>query len=108
MHKRVDIKKNDQVKIITGRGKNMKGGHRVLAVLPDEGKVLVEGVRMVKRHMKPTRTSKGGILEQESKIAISNVMLICASCHKPTRIGHERKESGVVRVCRRCDAPLDK
>ena len=108
MHKKVDIRKNDQVKVITGRGSNMKGGHRVLAVFPDEGKVLVEGVRMVKKHVRPTQKTKGGIAEQESRMQISNVMLVCSSCHKPTRVGHERKEGRVVRICRRCDAPIDK
>jgi large subunit ribosomal protein L24 len=108
MHKRVDIRKNDNVKVITGRGKNLKGGRRVLAVFPNDGMVLVEGVRMVKKHMKPTRTTKGGIAEQESKLHISNVMVVCSSCNKPTRVGHERKDNSVVRICRKCNAPLDK
>jgi len=108
MHTRVDIRKNDNVKVITGKGKNLKGGRRVLAVFPDEGKVLVEGVRIVKKHMKPSRQSKGGIAEQESKLHISNVQVICSSCNKPTRIGHDRKGEHVVRICRKCDAPMDK
>jgi large subunit ribosomal protein L24 len=110
MHTRVDIRKNDTVKIITGRGKNIKEGRRVLAVFPNEGKVLVEGVKMVKKHVRrnPQKQIKGGIAEQESRIALSNVMIICPSCGKPTRIGHEKKGDKNVRVCKRCSVGLDK
>ena len=107
---RVNIKKNDTVKIIAGRGKNLKDGRRVLAVMPDKGKVLVEGVKMVKKHVRPNpqRQVKGGIAEQESAINISNVMVVCPSCSKPTRVGHELQGDRRVRVCRRCSATLDK
>jgi large subunit ribosomal protein L24 len=110
MHTRVDIRKNDTVKIITGRGKTIKEGRRVLAVFPNEGKVLVEGVKMVKKHVRrnPQKQIKGGIAEQESRIALSNVMVVCPSCSKPTRIGHEKKGEKSVRICKRCDAALDK
>lgn len=107
---KVDIRKNDTVKIITGRGKNLKEGRRVLAVFPKDGKVLVEGVKMVKKHVRrnPQKQIKGGIAEQESRIAISNVMVVCPSCGKPTRVGHEQKGDKSVRVCKRCDVSLDK
>ena len=110
MHTRVDIRKNDTVKIITGRGKNLKDGRRVLAVFPGDGKLLVEGVKTVKKHVRPNpqKRIKGGISEQESRIAISNVMVICPGCNKPTRVGHEMKGDKNIRVCKRCDAPLDK
>ena len=106
----VDIRKNDMVKIIAGRGKNIKEGRRVLAVFPSDAKVLVENVKTVKKHVRPNpqKRIKGGISEQESRIAISNVMVVCPSCSKPTRIGHDRKGGKNVRVCKRCDAPLDK
>ena len=80
MHTRVDIKRNDQVKVITGRDKGKQG--RVLRVFPGEGKVLVEHVMMVKKNVRPNpqRNIKGGIAEQESPISISNVMVVCASC----------------------------
>jgi large subunit ribosomal protein L24 len=105
-HTRVNIHKDDTVKIIAGRGKNLKDGRRVLAVFPNEGKVLVEGVKVVKKHVRrnPGKQIKGGIAEQESRIAISNVQVICPSCQKPTRIGHDKGQ----RVCKRCDATLDK
>ena len=112
MHTRVDIRKNDTVKVIAGRGKNAKDGKRVLAVFPNEGKLLVEGVKMVKKHHRATnssqRRSQGGIGEQESRIAISNVMLVCPNCKQPSRINHERKGNTAVRVCNRCETQIDK
>jgi len=109
MHKRVDIRRNDLVKIITGRGKNLKEGRRVLAVFPGDGKVLVEGVKMVKKHVRrnPQKQIQGGIAEQESRIDISNVMVMCGTCG-PTRVGHELHGDRWVRICKKCNATLDK
>ena len=106
---RIDIKKNDVVKVIAGRGKDDKESRRVLQVFPDEGKLLVEHVRMVKKHVRPNpqRNIKGGIAEQESKIHVSNVMLVCPTCG-PVRIGHEWKGDKKYRVCKRCGTTLDK
>ena len=102
----VNIRKNDTVKIIAGRGKNIKEGRRVLAVLPEKGKVLVEGVKMVKKHVRPNpqKQIQGGIAEHESAIAISNVMVICPSCSKPTRVARDKG----ARVCKKCGTTLDK
>jgi large subunit ribosomal protein L24 len=107
VHKRVDIRRNDTVKVITGRDKGKEG--RVLYVFPDENKVLVEHVMMVKRHVRPNpqRNIAGGIAEQESRIALSNVQLVCSTCG-PVRIGHEMKGDRKVRVCKKCGAELDK
>jgi large subunit ribosomal protein L24 len=107
MHTRVDIKRNDQVKVITGRDKGKQG--RVLRVFPGEGKILVEHVMMVKKNVRPNpqKNIKGGIAEQESRISISNVMVVCPSCG-PSRIGHKIQGNRRQRVCRRCQAPLDK
>ena len=107
---KIRLKKNDIVKVITGRGKNLKDGRRVLAVFPNDGKLLVEGVKMVKKHVRPNpqRNVKGGIAEQESRIALSNVALMCTSCKRPVRIGHEFQGERKVRVCRKCGATLDK
>ncbi|HEV3036354.1 MAG TPA: 50S ribosomal protein L24 [Candidatus Angelobacter sp.] len=107
MHKRVDIKHNDTVKVITGRDKGKQG--RVLRVFPDKGKVLVEHVMMVKKNVRPNpqRNIKGGIAEQESAIAVSNVMIVCPTCG-PSRIGHEKRGERRIRTCRKCNAPLDK
>lgn len=106
-HTRVDIRRNDTVRVITGRDKGKEG--RVLAVFPNDGKLLVEHVMMAKKHVKPNpqKRIKGGIAEQESRIAISNVKLICPT-DGPVRIAHERKGDKHVRVCRKCGTPLDK
>jgi len=107
VHKRVDIRRNDTVKVITGRDKGKEG--RVLRVFPDDNKVLIEHVMMVKKHVRPNpqRNIKGGIAEQESRIALSNVQLLCSMCG-PVRIGHEMKGDRKVRVCKKCGAELDK
>jgi large subunit ribosomal protein L24 len=107
MHTRVDIKRNDNVKVITGRDKGKQG--RVLRVFPGTSKVLVEHVMVVKKNVKPNpqRNIKGGIAEQETPIAISNVMIVCPTCG-PSRIGHKVHGQKRVRVCRKCDAALDK
>ena len=108
MHTRVDIKRNDTVKIIAGRDKGKQG--RVLRVLPGSAKVLVEHVMTVKKNVRPNpqRNIKGGIAEQESRINLSNVLLLCPSCNKPSRIGHELKGDRHVRVCVKCKGPMDK
>jgi large subunit ribosomal protein L24 len=106
-HKRVDIRRNDTVKVITGRDKGKEG--RVLRVFPNDAKVLVEHVMLVKKHVRPNpqRNVKGGIAEQESRIALSNVQLLCATCG-PVRIGHEVRGDRKVRVCKKCGTTLDK
>jgi len=106
-NKRVDIRRNDTVSVITGRDKGKEG--RVLRVFPNDSKLLVEHVMMVKKHVRPNpqRNIKGGIAEQESRIAYSNVQLVCPSCG-PVRIGHEVHGDRKVRVCKKCGAQLDK
>lgn len=106
-HKRVDIKRNDTVKVITGRDKGKEG--RVLRVMPDKGRLLVEHVMLVKKHVRPNpqRNVKGGIAEQESSISISNVQLVCPTCG-PVRIGHAVQGDRKVRVCKKCGTTLDK
>jgi large subunit ribosomal protein L24 len=106
-NKRVDLRRNDTVKVITGRDKGKEG--RVLRVFPNDSKILVEHVMMVKKHVRPNpqRNIKGGIAEQESRIAISNVQLVCPSCG-PVRIGHEMRGERKVRVCKKCGTTLDK
>src|SRR6201998_2533093 len=105
MQKTVDIRRNDQVRVITGRDKGKQG--RVLRVMPDESKVLVEHVMMVKKNVRPNpqRNIKGGIAEQESPLHISNVALVCPNCG-PTRVGHKFEGDKKVRVCRKCGQTL--
>lgn len=106
-HKRVDIKRNDTVKVISGRDKGKQG--RVLRVMPEKGRLLVEHVMMAKKHVRPNpqRNIKGGIADQEGPISISNVMLVCPTCG-PVRIGHEKQGDRKVRVCKKCGTTLDK
>jgi large subunit ribosomal protein L24 len=103
----VDIRKNDTVKVITGRDKGKQG--RVLRVMPDKGKVLVEHVGMVKKNVRPNpqRNIKGGIAEQESAVSLSNVMLVCGTCG-PVRVGHEVRGDKKVRICKKCGTILEK
>jgi large subunit ribosomal protein L24 len=106
-NKRVDLRRNDTVKVITGRDKGKEG--RVLRVFPNDAKILVEHVMMVKKHVRPNpqRNVQGGIAEQESRIAISNVQLVCPTCG-PVRIGHEVRGDRKVRICKKCGTTLDK
>lgn len=101
------IKKNDQVKVISGRDSGKSG--RVLDVDPVKGRVLVEHVAMLKHHMRPNpqKNIKGGIVDKESWISRSNVMLVCSSCG-PVRIKHQMLQDGrKVRACRKCGNTLD-
>jgi large subunit ribosomal protein L24 len=109
---RIDLKKEDTVKVITGRDKGKEG--RVLAVNRETGKVLVEHVSMIKRHTRPNpgKQIKGGIAERESPINASNVLIVCPGCHKAVRIAHhiEKIAGGKTRrtrVCRKCGQTLD-
>jgi large subunit ribosomal protein L24 len=106
-HKRVDIRRNDTVKVISGRDKGKEG--RVLRVFPNDGRVLVEHVAVVKKNVRPNpaKQIKGGVAEQESRISLSNVKLICPTCG-PVRIGHEVHGDRKVRVCKKCGTTLDK
>ncbi len=103
----VDIVRNDTVKVMTGKDKGKQG--RVLRVFPDENKVLVEHIGMVKKHVHPNpqRQIKGGIAEQESAISLSNVALLCGSCG-PVRVRHEVKGDEKVRVCSKCGGVIEK
>jgi large subunit ribosomal protein L24 len=105
----VTIRKDDQVRVMAGRDKGKTG--RVLSVDPVKMRVMVEHASMVKRHTRPNpaKNIKGGILEREGPIAISNVMVLCPGCSKHARIGHKVLSDGTkVRVCRRCGTTLEK
>ena len=96
------IKKNDTVMVVTGRDRGKTG--KVMRVLPERGRVIVERLNIVKRHSKPRGAqSPGGIVEKEAAIHISNVMIFCDRCSAPVRVGvKETSEGEKTRVCRRC------
>ena len=100
------IRREDTVLVIKGKERGKTGVIR--QVIPGKRRVIVAGVNMVKRHMRPRAERPGGIIEREGSIHVSNVMIICKSCNKPTRVGFRFRESGSkVRFCRHCDQPLD-
>jgi large subunit ribosomal protein L24 len=94
-----NIKKGDNVVVITGEDKDLQKPRKVLAVMPDEAKVLVEGVNIQTKHTKPSATNtKGGIVKKEAPIAISNVMLWDAKAGKGTRVKRSRDNGKLVRI----------
>ena len=105
---KTEIRKEDTVAVITGRDRGKQG--RVLSVDRRGGRVLVEHVMMMKKHVRPNpqRQIKGGVAESESSIALSNVMLVCASCG-PARTKRRVDADGRrIRICGKCDDPIDK
>ena len=100
--KSLHVKKGDTVVILSGDDRGKKG--KVLEVSPKEGKVIVEGLNMVKKHVKPRKMGDpGGIIEAEGAMYASKVMVICPHCNKPTRVGHQKTgEETKVRICKRC------
>ena len=109
---RLHIKTGDEVIVISGKDRSYQNSlrrGRVIGVLPKEARVIVEGVNILKRAVRQTqKIRQGGIIESPGPIHISNVMLVCPSCDKPTRVSHRKREDGTrVRVCKRCDADID-
>ena len=105
----IGVRKGDQVRVIAGRDAGKSG--RVLSVNARKNTVIVEHVGIVKRHTRPNpgKNIKGGIVEKEAGINVSNVMVVCPSCGKHTRIGHAILPDGTkVRSCRRCGTNWDK
>lgn len=96
------IKKNDTVKILTGKDRGKQG--KVLTVFPDTGRVLVQGLNLVKKHSRRTRDDQqGGIIQKESPVDVSNLMVVCQKCGKPTRIGFSVLSDGTkTRICKKC------
>ncbi len=101
------IRKNDNVLVIAGKDKGKKG--KVRFAYPREGKIVVEGANFIKKHTRPRgQARQAGIIEREAPLAVSNVMLLCAKCGKPARIGSRVLEDGKkVRFCRVCQEVLD-
>jgi len=104
----VHVRRGDTVGVIAGREKGKRG--KVLRVLTGKGRVLVEHVNMVKKHQRPTqKLRQGGIIEREGALALSNVLVVCGRCDKPSRTGMKLLSDGrKVRSCKRCGEALDK
>lgn len=102
------VHKNDSVVVIAGNARTKRG--KVLKVFPDKGRVIVEGVNIMKRHTRPTQKNiQGGIVQREAPISISNVMIVCPKCSTPTRVGYKLVSDAAtgrthrMRVCRKCE-----
>ncbi len=107
---KVHVKKGDTVIVINGKDRGAKG--KVMQVSPKEGKVIVEGVNIVKKHVKPRKMGEaGGIIEAESALYADKVQVICPKCGKPTRVGHviDEKTGKKMRVCKQqgCGAKFE-
>jgi large subunit ribosomal protein L24 len=114
MANRLKIRTGDSVQILAGKDAGKRG--TVLRVIPDERRVVVEKLNMVKRHTKPRPAPRssgsqqiipGGVLEREAPLQVSNVGLVCPACGKPTRVGYRVKDGRKVRVCHRADCGKD-
>src|ERR1700739_572897 len=105
----MSIRKGDTVRVMSGKSAGKTG--RVLSVNPRKNTVIVEHTHLIKRHTRPNpaKNIKGGIVEKEAPLNVSNVLIVCSSCGKHSRIGHNVLPDGSkVRVCKRCNATLDK
>lgn len=105
MNKRLHVKSGDKVMIISGKDKGKTG--KILEVSPKEGKVIVEGLNLVTKHVKPKKMGEtGGIVKAEGALYACKVMPVCPKCGKPTRIGHKIEDGKKLRVCKHanCDS----
>ena len=103
----MDIRRNDTVLVIAGKDKGKRG--TVSRVVPREGRVVVEGVNIVKRHLRPQAAGarQAGIIQREASLDISNVVLVCNKCNAPTRVKNATLEDGrKVRICHKCNETL--
>jgi large subunit ribosomal protein L24 len=99
------IKKGDRVRVVAGKDLGKEGD--VMAVFPKTNKVIVDGVNVAKKHQRATRaTMQGGIIDKDMPVHASNVMIVCSSCDKPTRIGYRGEGADKVRVCKKCGKNL--
>jgi large subunit ribosomal protein L24 len=104
----IGIRRGDMVKVMAGRSKGRTG--KVLAVFPERRRVTVEHANIIKKHTRPnpSKNIRGGIVDKEGTIHVSNVMLVCPSCGKHARVGHSTLPDGTkVRTCRRCKATFE-
>lgn len=99
------IKKNDTIKIIAGKDKNKSG--KVMKVFPKESKILIDGLNVFKKHVKPKKQGeKGQTISISRPLNVSNVMLVCTSCGKTARVGYRFEGEKKVRICKKCKANI--
>ena len=99
------VRKDDKVVVLSGRDKGKEG--KVLTAMPKDNKVIVEGVSVASRHMKPRKQGdQGGIIKMETPIYASKVMVVCPKCGKPTRVAHKIADGKKLRVCKKCGGEL--
>ena len=106
MSLKLKVKKGDQVVVLSGDDKGKTG--EILKAMPKEGKVVVAGVNLVKRHTKPSQTTPGGIVTKEAPINVSNVALVDPKTGKATKIGYKEVDGRKVRVARKSGEVIDK
>ena len=106
---KLHVRKNDQVEILSGRDRGKRG--KVLRMIPDQRRAIVERVNMLKRHTRPNpqKNIKGGVVEREGSLDLSNLMVVCPECDKKTRVRHKVLTDGrKVRTCTACEGVIDK
>jgi large subunit ribosomal protein L24 len=108
MRPKMSVRRDDTVEVTTGKDRGKRGA--VTHVFPEKNRVLVDNVNMVKRHLRRQPGSlQAGIIDKPAPISRSNVMLVCPSCDRPTRVGHTSLPDGShVRVCKKCGEIIDK
>jgi large subunit ribosomal protein L24 len=100
------LKKGDTVKVIAGKEKGKTG--KIMKIISKKDRVTLEKINLIKKHQKPDAKGKGGILEKEGSLHISNVMFICGKCNSAVKIGYRVLDDGKkVRVCKKCNELLD-
>jgi large subunit ribosomal protein L24 len=105
--KKFSIKTDDTVEVVQGKERGKRG--KVMRILADQDRVVVERVNFVKRHVRPSqKTPQGGVIEREGSMHISNVQLVCPGCGKPTRTGVRGEGGDKVRFCKKCNVEVDK
>ena len=107
MRNKIHVKKGDNVYVLSGKDRGKKG--KVLEVIPSKRMVIVEGINMVTRHVKPrNQYQQGGLVNQEAPIYVDKVMLVCDKCGVPTKVGKKYVENGAkARVCKKCEEVID-
>ena len=105
------IKRGDQIEVITGKPENKGKRGEVIRVFPKEGRVVVQGINLRTKHQRQVqsqgKTVNPGIVKLEGPIDVSNVMVVCKKCNKPTRVGISRDGGKALRICKKCGGLID-